>query len=71
MMFKKITLSLCLLFLGAICVEAQLKPHVLVFSKTVGFRHNSIETGQKKFKEWAKKSDWNVQFSEEVNDLNN
>lgn len=48
---------------------AQETTSVLVFSKTAGWRHKSIETGKEQFKKWAKLENWNVSFSEETSYL--
>ena len=42
------------------------KPLVLVFSKTDGFRHTSIETGKTAFKKMADEKGFDVQFSEDA-----
>ncbi len=39
-------------------------PRLLVFSKTEGFRHQSIEAGQKALKKMASNQGWEVEFSE-------
>ncbi|UXP31884.1 ThuA domain-containing protein [Reichenbachiella agarivorans] len=39
--------------------------NVLVFSKTNGWRHPSIEKGQSTLKEWSKSQNWNVVLSED------
>ncbi|MFD2825181.1 ThuA domain-containing protein [Leeuwenhoekiella polynyae] len=41
------------------------KKNVLVFTKTNGFRHSSIETGVKALKEIASENQWAVQHSED------
>ena len=38
---------------------------VLVFSKTAGYRHESIEAGKKAMEKMAKEKEWNVTFSED------
>ncbi|MFZ4507542.1 MAG: ThuA domain-containing protein, partial [Fimbriimonas sp.] len=40
--------------------------NVLVFSKTAGFRHDSIPTGQQMFRELGAGLDWKVTFSEDA-----
>ena len=52
-------------------LNAQQSIDVLVFSKTAGFRHKSIETGQQQFKNWGAKENWNVKISEETSDISN
>lgn len=39
-------------------------PNLLVFSKTAGFRHSSIEPGQEALKKMAEEQGWNIEFSE-------
>ncbi|MDP5169530.1 MAG: ThuA domain-containing protein [Bacteroidia bacterium] len=39
-------------------------PNLLVFSKTAGFRHESIEAGQEALRKMAAEQGWNVTFSE-------
>lgn len=46
-------------------VTAQ-KTSILVFSKTAGFRHKSIESGQNAIEKMAKEKDWKVTFSEDA-----
>ena len=69
-MFKKITATLCLLLFFETIIVAQQKATLLVFSKTSGFRHKSIEPAQERFKIWAEKENWDLIFSEDTNFLN-
>jgi hypothetical protein len=56
---KKIASIICLLFVIAFPGFAQDgKINVLVFSKTVGFRHNSISTGLKMLSDLAQERNW-------------
>lgn len=43
---------------------------ILVFSKTVGYRHKSIETGKKTIEKIAQEKDWKVTFSEDASIFN-
>lgn len=42
---------------------------VLVFSKTAGFRHESIETGKAMFKKLAEENAWIVDFTEDAHEF--
>lgn len=44
--------------------QQQETPRLLVFSKTAGFRHSSIEPGQEALKKMAEAQGWEVEFSE-------
>ena len=59
---KKVSFLLAFIF-WVVFAEAQ--TNVLVFSKTNGYRHASIEAGQQMFKTMAKKNNWRVTFSED------
>lgn len=63
---KKIILTICILIVTFSELYAQKNINVAVFSKTAGFRHESIETGIAHFKKWAKTSNWDIVFSEET-----
>lgn len=53
-----------LLFLSYYCSHTS--PDILVFSKTVGYRHASIVDGIMAIKKMAEKNQWNVIFSEDA-----
>ncbi|SOE19995.1 cytochrome c [Spirosomataceae bacterium TFI 002] len=56
-----------LLFITLLCTDAWSQTSkVLVFSKTAGFRHSSIEAGQKYFGELGKAENINITFSEDA-----
>ena len=56
---KKLTSIICLLLIMAFSGIAQNnKINVLVFSKTLGYRHNSISTGIKMMSDLAQKRNW-------------
>jgi type 1 glutamine amidotransferase len=56
---KKITSVICLMFiLGLSGIAQDKKINVLVFSKTVGFRHNSISSGIKMLSDLAQERKW-------------
>jgi len=56
---KKLTLSICLLLIIVFSGTAQDKKiNVLVFSRTTGFRHNSISTGLKMMSDLAQERKW-------------
>jgi type 1 glutamine amidotransferase len=42
------------------------RPHVLVFTKTAGFRHDSIPAGQEAIRLLADQGDFNVSFTEDA-----
>lgn len=44
--------------------QKQETPSILVFSKTAGFRHASIEPGQEALKKMAEEQGWKIEFSE-------
>lgn len=53
------------LFLIVFAIVANAQTNVLIFSKTNGFRHKSIENGQDMFKNLAKENNWKLTFSED------
>lgn len=56
---NKLTLILCVFLASIFCGVAQdQKINVLVFSKTVGFRHNSISSGLKMLSDLAQERKW-------------
>lgn len=56
---KKLTLLICLLLILSFSGIAQEKSiNVLVFSKTAGYRHNSISTGLKMMSDLAQERKW-------------
>jgi type 1 glutamine amidotransferase len=56
---NKLALALCLFLATIFCGIAQdQKINVLVFSKTVGFRHNSISSGLKMLSDLAQERKW-------------
>ncbi|MCR9064613.1 MAG: ThuA domain-containing protein [Cytophagales bacterium] len=67
-MFKKLFLTtLSVLFLSALSFGQQKK--VLVFSKTAGYRHSSIEAGIEFFKKVGSKENISFSFSENSEDI--
>ncbi len=66
-MLKKISLLVAFLLINAVYAQ---KTSILVFSKTVGFRHKSIEAGQRAIKKLADKNNWKIVFSEDSNLFN-
>ena len=58
-MMKKLTLIICLI-LGIVlsAIAQDKKINVLVFSKTMGYRHNSISTGLKMMSDLAQERKW-------------
>ncbi|SHH34869.1 ThuA domain-containing protein [Wenyingzhuangia marina] len=59
-----------LLLLTTMLVNAQ-QISVLVFSKTAGYRHESIETGIEALKKMAEENKWKITFSEDASIFNN
>ena len=47
------------------------KPKVLVFSKTEGFRHQSIEAGKSAFEKMAAEKGFDVEFTEDAGRFTN
>lgn len=66
-MLRKVLLFLMFVVVSA--MNAQ-KTSILVFTKTAGFRHTSIEAGKKAMEKMSKEKDWNVVFSENANLFN-
>ena len=66
--FRRIVISVTLLATGLLCtaVHAADDVKVLVFSKTKGFRHDSIETGTQAVKEIGKEAGWAVDATEDA-----
>lgn len=63
MLFKKQLICFILLF-TSLLASAQNKRNILVFSKTAGFRHTSIEAGQRAIDKMAKEKGFDVTFTE-------
>jgi type 1 glutamine amidotransferase len=61
-------LSLILFVSQTYCQQAPIR--VLVFSKTVGFRHESINNGLKVLWEMARKHNWNITATEDAGYFN-
>ena len=59
-----------ILFLAYGCGGAPETRSVLVFSKTEGYRHASIEQGQEMFRRLASEQNFQVAFSEDATDFN-
>jgi len=51
-------------------VNTETKPAILIFSKTNGYRHESIETGQKTLQALAKKNGWETEITEDSTAFN-
>lgn len=70
-LIKKInfTLLLCLIIFTTSCVQSQAKK-VLVFSKTEGFRHESIETGIAAFKKLGEENNIKITATEDATYFN-
>ncbi|WP_245949321.1 ThuA domain-containing protein [Lutibacter citreus] len=66
---KLITILVFVLLISE--VNAQKAIDVLVFSKTSGWRHKSIETGQEQIKKWGAKENWKVRLTEKTADISN
>ncbi|WP_117881258.1 ThuA domain-containing protein [Aureibaculum luteum] len=67
---KLISLSVvCVLMLITPCLQAQ-SENLLIFSKTEGYRHKSIETGIVAIKKLAKENDFNVTATEDATYFN-
>lgn len=56
--------------MGACQSSSHKKTNVLVFSKTAGFRHESIEPGQAALKKMAEEKGFDVSFTEEAKEFN-
>lgn len=63
---NRILLFLLVIILGACSTQPD---RVLVFSKTAGFRHQSIEVGKKTLEEIAREMQFEVEFSEDASDI--
>jgi type 1 glutamine amidotransferase len=64
---------LAVLLIATLGVAAQSEPpkmNILVFSKTAGFRHDSIPAGHEMFKELAAKNDFSVESTEDASLFN-
>ena len=48
------------------CTKQQVHKNILVFSKTEGFRHASIEAGQEALKKMAQEKGFDVSFTEDA-----
>ena len=67
----KKTHLLCILFSTILCSSYSFaQKRILVFSKTAGFRHNSIESGQKFFFDLGKKQGFEVDTTENAEKFN-
>jgi cytochrome c len=60
-------IALALLASASICSVSVAQLHVLVFSKTDGFRHTSIEAGKAAFQKMAGEKKFTVDFTEDAN----
>ena len=65
-MIKRI---LSVIFAVFVCNALFSQVNVLVYTKTAGFRHRSIDTGKQAFKTWGAQEKWDVLFSEETTDI--
>ncbi|MFX0555407.1 ThuA domain-containing protein [Maribacter sp. CXY002] len=63
------TFLIALIFTLGSCTQNS-KTQVLVFSKTDGFRHESITAGQEALTKMAKEKDFDVAFTENAHDFN-
>jgi cytochrome c len=63
---KNTFLKILLILFVANTLFAQNKSNVLVFSKTAGFRHQSIESGKKALEKMAKEKGISVSFTEDA-----
>src|SRR5712675_3277617 len=59
-----------LIFIFSFSRQAALPLHILVFSKTEGFRHASIEAGKVAFKKMAAEKGFTVDFTEDATAFN-
>ena len=63
---KTMICAFCALASLALAAAPELKPlNILAFSKTEGFRHDSIPNAIKAFAEMANEHDWNITFTED------
>ena len=63
-------LLLCTLLSSCKPSEKILAQEVLVFSKTVGFRHKNIDAGKEALKKIAEQNNWTITFSEKASIFN-
>lgn len=61
--------SFLIILMAIANLNAQENINVLIFSKTAGYRHKSIETGQEQFKKWGEKENWKVEITEDTSYL--
>ncbi len=66
-MILKISVLISIFFLNTNCAQKTTK--VVVFSKTEGWRHKSIETGIKSIKKLGKDNNFSVQATEDTDEL--
>ena len=69
MNLKYYLLSLFCFFLVANISAQESKLNILVFSKTVGYKHKAIPVGIEFLTTMASKNHWNIAFSTDVNDF--
>jgi len=68
---KKLTLVLLpLIFLFASCNTEKTKPRILVFSKTTGYRHASIQNGKPAIQKLGKENGFEVDTTENADVFN-
>ena len=67
---RSFTLLLCILLVACQSSEVIQAEEVLVFSKTAGFRHESIDTGKEALKKMAEQNNWKITFTEEASIFN-
>ncbi len=69
--FKNALILLLVSWLGIdLAMGQSAKPQVLVFSKTAGFRHASIEAGKKALTKLASEKGFQVKFTEDASQIN-
>jgi cytochrome c len=68
--FIRIGVPFLLIFICFACEQSKKEKSVLVFSKTKGYRHSSIETGIATVKEMGKKFSFNVDATEDATLIN-
>ncbi|NIJ44267.1 type 1 glutamine amidotransferase [Wenyingzhuangia heitensis] len=66
-MFKKLILLVVFMLVNVVYSQ---EISILVFSKTAGFRHKSIESGKQAVQKLAVKNNWKVVYSEDSNLFN-
>lgn len=64
---KQMRIYIILLFLGIFSLQGIAQKRILVFSKTLGWRHNSIQRGIKFFQDWGDKVGVTVDTTEDSN----